>query len=81
MVFCHHQFQKKISTHLLDIPNLLCMLPSVSKPIAVVEGLRDQRLRFDAAKLQTSVSGPTNFCLAFILFLALLPLVSSIFSS
>ena len=37
--------------------------PSVSKPITVVEGLRDQRLRSDAAKLQTSVSGPTNFLL------------------
>ena len=54
---------------------------SVSKPIAVVEGLRDQRLRSDAAKLWTVVSGPANFSLAYFLFLALLPLVSYIFSS
>ena len=53
---------------------------SVSKPNAVVKGLKSHRSRSDA-KLRTSVSGPTNFCLAFFLFLALLPLVSSIFSS
>ena len=52
-------------------------LPSVSKPIAIVEGLRDQSLRSDAAKLQTSA----NFHLAFSLLLPLLPFVSSLFSS
>ena len=57
------------------------VIPSVSKPIAVVEGLRNQGLRSDEAKRRTSVSGPTNFRLAFFLFLALLLLVSSIFSS
>ena len=36
--------------------------------IAVVEGLRNQRLRSFAAKLQTSASGPTNLRLAFFFF-------------
>ena len=46
-------------------------VPSVSKPIAVVEGLRYQRLRLDAAKLRTSVSGQTDFRLAFLSSLSL----------
>ena len=33
---------------------LLYIHPSVSKPITIVGWLRDHRLRFDAAKLQTA---------------------------
>ena len=48
--------------------NININIPSVSKPIAVVEGLRDQILRSDAAKFWISISGPTNFRLAFFFF-------------
>ena len=56
------------------------IFPSISKTIAMVKGLRDLRLRSDAAKLRTSVSGTTSFRLVLFFFLALLFLVSSIFS-
>ena len=43
-------------------------VPSDSKPIAVVERLRNQRLWPDAMLLRTSVSGPTNFIVTFFFF-------------
>ena len=48
--------------------------PFVSKIIAVVEGLGDDRLRCDAAIPQTSVFSPTNFGLAFLFFKLYFPL-------